>query len=122
MLSNIGVDALESFPHRRGGEPSNGVFQLLDTAVFPTGVGVNLGMASARRGDRRFPHRRGGEPDATRKLTPNPDVFPTGVGVNRGESPFRGQMGERFPHRRGGEPLLVGRRQTTVSFSPQAWG
>ena len=93
----------QSFPHRRGGVPSNrsrnkpqaafspqawgctgvgGRYQF-EQLVFPTGVGVYRGVRFCRFAGQSFPHRRGGVPLSVRSCKRSWRVFPTGVGVYR---------------------------------------
>ena len=53
------------------------------TIVFPTHVGVYLGVHNAQEEQVRFPHARGGVPAKAYKKTGNALVFPTHVGVYR---------------------------------------
>ncbi len=53
---------IQDFPHARGGEPYVTIEQEGLRAIFPTRVGLNRNVATARCLNFDFPHARGGEP------------------------------------------------------------
>ena len=152
--TRVGVDrfgifarlAFSRFPHTRGGGPPSCITQkscdafsphawgwtvvppLLqpEPVVFPTRVGVDLGIRRLRVYLPSFPHTRGGGPRHTENTTaalefsPHawgwtdlltvsnslPNVFPTRVGVDLSLGTIWFAV-QRFPHTRGGGPVTA---------------
>ena len=89
-----------SFPHTRGGGPSN--------------------ERTSRKYRRFSPHAWGWTDKPEREIA-TADVFPTRVGVDR-LAPFTIVLYPSFPHTRGGGPSRSITTPPTLSFSPHAWG
>ena len=131
----------ESFPHTRGGGPTRrasrrsaawfsphawgwtalgGRIAALG-GVFPTRVGVDLGVVKQKRPQRCFPHTRGGGPPQDHRLGNCRMFSPHAWGWTNG-----GQLvvfdTRSFPHTRGGGPQVTGFPVGTKKFSPHAWG
>ena len=167
--TRVGVDQIttaqpppaKSFPHTRGGGPvgkSSFTSQIrfsphawgwtatlstghLGQLVFPTRVGVDLGISGDCIQYPSFPHTRGGGPMCSMKVyfcpTFSPHawgwtyraarisergcVFPTRVGVDLYKF-LKEHSDWSFPHTRGGGPVEIAAALNVTKFSPHAWG